>query len=194
MLKYPIPKEKRIHLIRVYFHLAILPGMPTHIVATVADGLHVLTRSKKKLTIEDLRLPWKPLFDVLDNDLFLSRRQFEIRCVTPPPHVDAPGSDRACCSQISWYMGYIADSVRRFFHPAAIEEMLSTFLPLVNGTELNVCPHLSLVSSKTFSLHASPECSGVTILHANLPPTDTPSIISPYVIQSMGIGEFLYVR
>ena len=85
MLKYPILKEKRIHLIRIYFHLAILPGMPTHIVATVSDGLHVLTRSKKKLTIEDLRLPWKPIFDILDNDLFLSRRQFEIRYVTPPP-------------------------------------------------------------------------------------------------------------
>jgi len=83
MLKYPIPKEKRIRLIRIYFHLATLPGMPTHIVAAVSDGLHVLTRSKKKLTIEDLRLPWKPLFNILDDDLFLSRRQFEIRCVVP---------------------------------------------------------------------------------------------------------------
>lgn len=86
VLKYPIPKEKRIHLIRVYFHLATLPGMPTHIVATVSDGLHVLTRSKKKLSIEDLRLPWKPLFNILENDIFLSRRQFEIRCVSPVLH------------------------------------------------------------------------------------------------------------
>ena len=89
MLKYPIPKEKRIHLIQIYFHLATLPGMPTHIVATVSDGLQVLTRSKKKLTIEDLRLPWKPLFNILDNDLFLSRRQFEIRYVIPV-FIDAP--------------------------------------------------------------------------------------------------------
>ena len=47
-----------------------------------------------------------------------------------------------CCSQISWYMGYIADNIRRFFHPAATEEMLSTFLPQMNGTELNVRPPL----------------------------------------------------
>jgi len=152
MLKYPIPKEKRIHLIRIYFHLATLPGMPTHIVATVADGLHVLTRSKKKLTIEDLRLPWKPLFNILDNDLFLSRRQFEIRCVIPFL-LDAPGSNCVCRSQISWYMGYIADNVRRFFHPAATEEMLTTFVPRVNGTELNVCP--PPMSPNTHSLHAS---------------------------------------
>jgi proteasome activator subunit 4 len=92
MLKYPIPKERRIHLIRIYFHLATLPGMPTHIVATVSDGIHFLTRSKKKLTIEDLRLPWKPLFNILDNDLFLSRRQFEIRYVIPD-FTGAPASN-----------------------------------------------------------------------------------------------------
>jgi proteasome activator subunit 4 len=35
-------------------------------------------------------------------------------------------------------MGYIAENSRRFFHPAAINEMLSTFLPLVDGTKLDV--------------------------------------------------------
>ena len=52
----------------------------------------------------------------------------------------------ACClahrcftgSQTSWYMGYVAENVRRFFHPAAIDEMLSTFLPSMNCTSLNV--------------------------------------------------------
>jgi proteasome activator subunit 4 len=82
MLKYPIPKEKRIHLIRIYFHLATLPGMPTHIIATVTNALQLLARSKKKLSVDDLRLPWKPLFNVMTQDLFLSRRQFEIRSMT----------------------------------------------------------------------------------------------------------------
>lgn len=81
MLKYPIPKEKRIHLIRLYYHLATLPGMPTHIIATASDSLQSLTRSRKKSSIEDLRLPWKPLFNILKQDLFLTRRQFEIRFV-----------------------------------------------------------------------------------------------------------------
>ena len=35
-------------------------------------------------------------------------------------------------------MGYIAETVRRFYHPAAIDEMLSTFIPMINGTNLNV--------------------------------------------------------
>jgi len=35
-------------------------------------------------------------------------------------------------------MGYIAENARKFFHPAAINEMLSTFLPQMDGTELDV--------------------------------------------------------
>lgn len=41
-------------------------------------------------------------------------------------------------SQVPYYMGYIAEKCRRFFHAAAIEEMLETFLPLMNGTSLDV--------------------------------------------------------
>lgn len=128
MLKYPFPKEKRIRLAKLYFHIATTPGMPTQVMAVCADGLSNLTRSKKKLNIDDMRLPWKPIYDILRKDLFLTRRQFEY-------------------SQLSWCMGYLADISRRFFHPAAIEEMLGTFLPEFNGTNLD-----SVLSSQYFLL------------------------------------------
>jgi proteasome activator subunit 4 len=35
-------------------------------------------------------------------------------------------------------MGFIASHARRFFHPAVIEEMLSEFVPLLDGTKLDV--------------------------------------------------------
>lgn len=35
-------------------------------------------------------------------------------------------------------MGHIADTVRRFFHPTAINDMLAAFVPGINGTDLNV--------------------------------------------------------
>jgi len=35
-------------------------------------------------------------------------------------------------------MGHIAETVRRFFHPAAINDMLAAFVPGINGTDLNV--------------------------------------------------------
>jgi proteasome activator subunit 4 len=36
-------------------------------------------------------------------------------------------------------MGVIASTAQRFYHPAAIDQMLETFVPLINGTNLNVC-------------------------------------------------------
>ncbi|KDR84809.1 hypothetical protein GALMADRAFT_217878 [Galerina marginata CBS 339.88] len=118
MLKYPIPKDRRIKLSKLYFFLSITPGMPTQIVATCADAFKILTRSEHKITIDDMRLPWKPIYETLKQDLFLTRRQFEY-------------------TQLSWCMGYIADNSRKFFHPAAINEMLATFLPQLDGTRLD---------------------------------------------------------
>ncbi|KAH7914507.1 hypothetical protein BJ138DRAFT_1143879 [Hygrophoropsis aurantiaca] len=117
-LKYPIPKEKRLRLAKLYFHVATTPGMPAQTMAVCADAFANLLRSKKKLSIDDLRLPWKPIHSILVHDLFLKRRQFEY-------------------SQLSWCMGYIADISQRFFHPAAIDDMLATFLPGMNGTKLD---------------------------------------------------------
>jgi len=77
MLKYPIPKEKRVAIAKIYFYISITPGMPTQVIATCADGFKALTHSKKKITIDDLRLPWKPIYNILSEDLFLNRRQFE---------------------------------------------------------------------------------------------------------------------
>jgi hypothetical protein len=50
-------------------------------------------------------------------------------------------------SQLSWCMGYIADSARKFFHPGAINDMLSTFVPLIDGTNLDVSadPFMNLI-------------------------------------------------
>lgn len=118
LLKYPIPKPKRIALARVYFDLCVTPGMPLHVVNTCLDTLNSLLRSKKKMSVDDLRLPWKPIYHVLSKDLFLSRRQFEI-------------------SQTSNQMAQLAELTRRFFHPACADEMVDTILPSFNGLDLN---------------------------------------------------------
>ncbi|KAF7306649.1 Membrane protein [Mycena indigotica] len=118
MLKYELPKETRVRLAKIYWHLSVLPGAPTPVMAAAADGFKALTSSTKKISIKDMRLPWRPIFDILSKEMFLTRRQFEY-------------------TQIPWVMGYIAANSRRFFHPAAINEMLSVFVPLINGTDLD---------------------------------------------------------
>jgi proteasome activator subunit 4 len=114
--------------------------MSIQVVAACADTLQALTRSKNKLSIEDMRLPWKPIYNLLSQDLFLSRREFEY-------------------TQLSWYMGYIADISRRFFHPAAINEMLATFVPQINGTNLD-----SILSSQYYLLNFLPLSHPATYL------------------------------
>lgn len=81
MLKYPIPKAKRVALVKLYYEVAVMPGMPANIMAVAAEALNYLTRSKAKLSITDLRLPWKPIYNLIFKELFLSRRKFEIKYV-----------------------------------------------------------------------------------------------------------------
>nr|GAT49743.1 membrane protein [Mycena chlorophos] len=117
-LKRDLPRETRVKLAKVYFHLSVMPGMPTSVMAAAADGFKSLASSTKKITIKDMRLPWRPIFDVLSKEMFLTRRQFEY-------------------TQIPWVFVYVAANSRRFFHPAAINDMLSVFLPLHNATDLD---------------------------------------------------------
>jgi hypothetical protein len=82
-LKYPLPKDKRIALAKLYYEVCVLPGMQMDVVSSCMDTLAMLVRSKRKLSIDDLRLPWKPVYRLLKKDLFLKRRQFEIRSAPP---------------------------------------------------------------------------------------------------------------
>jgi proteasome activator subunit 4 len=134
-------------LTQLYFALCTTPGMSTHVVAACADTLQALTRSRKKMSIEDMRLPWKPIYHILSRDLFLTRREFEYTYVRSTMISDLWELTYVLSlSQLSWCMGYIADTSRRFFHPAAIDEMLATFVPQINGTNLDVCWKMSNLS------------------------------------------------
>ena len=81
MLKYPIPKEKRIAMVKLYLEVAVTPGMPMKVMSGAAEGVNYLTRSKRKLSIDDMRLPWKSLYKIIEKELFLCRRKFEIKSV-----------------------------------------------------------------------------------------------------------------
>ncbi|GJJ09449.1 hypothetical protein Clacol_003672 [Clathrus columnatus] len=175
---YLMRMVQRILLSKVYFELCVLPGMPTYLLSTWADGLSVLLHSKRKVTICDMRLPWKPIFDILKKELFLTRRQFEI-------------------SQIPYYMGCIAEVTRRFFHPAAIEEMLETFLPLMNGTSLDVgqlqaAAHTQLMIHRRLPFYRFPilnfTCRQIAEMHVD-PTLSDPAIISTIPDDARSDGE-----
>lgn len=90
-------------------------------------------------------------------------------------------------------MGYIAENVRRFFHPAAIDEMLSTFLPMMNGPNLNVS--VAWWRTKFSNINASrAEHPRLPILHVDFLAPITPPIVSAHALPSMGVRQLLHVR
>ena len=98
-------------------------------------------------------------------------------------------------SHTSWYMGYIAEHVRRFYHPAAIDEMLSTFLPLMNGTSLSVSDNiLSSVGPQRLNIGITIEHASNTILPPDILANVTSAILPPDTIPGMGIDKLVHVR
>lgn len=83
----------------------------------------------------------------------------------------------------------IANSVRRFFHPAAIDEMLSTFVPLIDGTDLNVSPaaHTNSKTSRV-KFEFSIESPLYAILSLDFPSSIPSPIIFTFPLPTLGVG------
>ena len=89
-------------------------------------------------------------------------------------------------------MGYILDSSRRFFHPACIDEMLETFLPYMNGTNLNVSPNLRLNLRIAHGLTLFVTvCLSYGILLAVVLASVTSTVVSTDALPLMGISELV---
>ena len=77
-MRYPVPVCIRAKLVRLYYELCILPGIEPRLVRSWADMLSRLLAGKsdvrRKLEPQDLQLPWKPLWRVLQKELWLKTR------------------------------------------------------------------------------------------------------------------------
>ena len=73
-MRYPVPVRIRAKLARLYYELCILPGIEPRLIRSWADMFSRLLAGKsdarRKLEPEDLQLPWKPLWRVLQRELW----------------------------------------------------------------------------------------------------------------------------
>ena len=102
-MKYPMKRERRVGLLRVYFQLAgesqnfslgwsrvvdmrradlvllcscaVAPGMEARIVETCSSQVMQLTEKIKYVSRKDITLPWRPIFDILKSELFPKGRK-----------------------------------------------------------------------------------------------------------------------
>lgn len=69
-----MPKTTRAKLVRLYYELCITPGIEARVTRSWADILQRLVSSKsgakRKLEVEDLELPWHPLWQAVETHLW----------------------------------------------------------------------------------------------------------------------------
>jgi hypothetical protein len=132
--RYPMQKSTRAKLVRLYYELCLVPGIEPRVLRSWADMLSRLLANKPgikpKLDATDLSLPWKPLWRILQKELW-------------------PKSTLDDSTYVSYYrttlylfintfrrnlvniLLYLADQCKRYYSPQEIPLMLETFLPLL---------------------------------------------------------------
>ncbi|KAF8078288.1 hypothetical protein FPV67DRAFT_1663041 [Lyophyllum atratum] len=130
LMRYPMHKSTRSKLVRLYYELSLIPGVEPRVTRSWTDMLSRLLASKpgskRKLEPSDLELPWRPLWRVLQKELWpMKRIQDSSRNV------------------VNIFL-YVAEQCKRYFPAREIPEMLETFLPLLTkDTVLIVMPILT---------------------------------------------------
>ncbi|KAF8922284.1 armadillo-type protein [Mucidula mucida] len=117
LMRYPMLKTTRAKLVRLYYELCITPGIEVRVIRSWADMLNRLISNKsgmkRKLELEDLQLPWEPLWEALKTHLWHKGKVNE--------------SSRALITLLL----YVAEQSNRYFARDEILNMLNAFIPLL---------------------------------------------------------------
>ncbi|KDQ54780.1 hypothetical protein JAAARDRAFT_134622 [Jaapia argillacea MUCL 33604] len=117
LMRYPMPKSTRAKLVRLYYELCLLPGIEPRVLRSWADMASRLISnkpgSKRKLEATDLQLPWKPLWEALQKELWPKKRLLDTT------------------RNVLNILLYVAEQSKRYYPAEEIPEMLDTFFPLL---------------------------------------------------------------
>ncbi|KAK4048054.1 Proteasome activator BLM10 [Microbotryomycetes sp. JL221] len=130
-LKYPMRRDIRARLARLYFETAVLPGMDARLVDIATNQATALLEPLKRIDITDLQLPWRRLYAILEKELF-------------------PKSRKTGLTNISSTLLSLTEFSQRFFPPHEIPAMLDKFLPRLSPS-LN-----SFLATQAFCTHFLP--------------------------------------
>ncbi|KAF8682453.1 hypothetical protein RHS04_02581 [Rhizoctonia solani] len=116
-LKYPMPREVRVRLAKLYYGLCILPGIEPSRYQEWADILgqliYVKAGHKLRLELDELQLDWLPLWRRCQREIWPSQRAMD--------------SSR----NVMNILLYVAEVSRFYYPPSEIPRMLDEFIPLV---------------------------------------------------------------
>ncbi|KAJ1310179.1 hypothetical protein OPQ81_006923 [Rhizoctonia solani] len=116
-LKYPMPRNLRARLAKLYYGLCILPGIEPSRYQEWADILgqliYVKAGHKLRLELDELQLDWLPLWRRCQREIWPSQRAMD--------------SSR----NVMNILLYVAEVSRFYYPPGEIRKMLDEFMPLV---------------------------------------------------------------
>lgn len=127
LMRYPITRPVRAALVKFYYELILVPGMEPRIIRTWADMIQRLLASKpglkRKLELDDLQLPWEPLWRIMRKELWPKGRTHDTS------------------RNLVNILLFVADLCKRYYPPTEIPKMLDTFIPLLTqDSVLSVVP------------------------------------------------------
>ncbi|KAF9568547.1 hypothetical protein CPC08DRAFT_654918 [Agrocybe pediades] len=130
LMRYPMEKSTRAKLVRLYYELCLVPGLEPRVLRSWADMLSRLLSNKpglkRKLESSDLQLDWKPLWRVLQRELWTKQSLEE--------------SSRNMINILL----FLAEQCKRYYPADEIPLMLETFLPMLTRyTVLAMIPVLT---------------------------------------------------
>ncbi|EIW66071.1 hypothetical protein TREMEDRAFT_35609 [Tremella mesenterica DSM 1558] len=130
---YPMKKQMKIKLLFLYWEiLSVVPTVPSAILEDVGNQVTNFL-GDRNLNIYDFRIPWRPLYDALYQELF--------------PH---PNKLKRHSPNLSTMFLNVAESAQRFFHPGDVDEMLEVILPTLE-------PDMdSILATQAFLVHFLP--------------------------------------
>lgn len=131
-LKYPMSRERRVQLTKFYYQLLVSPGMDGRFINLFANRLITLISSKKRISIKDIVLPWRPLYEMISKELFPKQRETSRKNITNN-------------------LLTLTEYAQRFFHPNQYESILNTILPNMDGSSVD-----SIISTQAFLVHFLP--------------------------------------
>ena len=133
-MRYPMPKTTRAKLTRLYYELCLVPGIEPRVMRSWADMLSRLIcnkpDSRRKLDAADLQLPWKPLWRVLQKELWPKKRMHDSSYVCPS-RPGRPMLTMYCRRNVVNILLFVAEQCKRYYPVSEIDDMLSTFLPML---------------------------------------------------------------
>lgn len=131
-LQYPIMRSTRASLASLYYHVVLVPGLDARLVELAAQMAISLLQPRRKISIRDVQLPWKPLYDMLNRQLFPKARQTGL-------------------TGLSNTLMDLATTAQRFFPASEAEVILHEVLPLLDGSNIN-----SVIGAQAFLVHFLP--------------------------------------